>query len=433
MFMKTTIGQLQQAVRILQCICVVVGVLQPGSAKLLRAADAPIDRTKLLGVYPRSQPLILKTASNAFAAFRDGSKVVCADNDVAELWDMTTGNKLLSMKHPEVVIGVAIAPDEKTLLTITAGRENPVRLWNLENGKVLQEYPSPFRNIAGSVPVEKDGRSGWNLWDSPTIWRFSRSGYLPKTGFGFTSIAFSTNGQEFATGSEDGTVILWNTKAGKEMTRMVGKAERLWSIVFSPDGTRLLTSSWNGRVALWDTKKKILVKQFEETEGREHVYTSLPFSSDGKRFIFYSSKRKSICDVETGEEVRRLPKSISVSRCIALLPGDDKLLCQDGHLLEVYDIATGKVVCRHIREFGVHLGYAYPNVVYVDYLPNIAAVMAVEIDNDENTSHEDWTTISIVPLSEFRESPSGGKSKVGKGPSLISGEKKSGKPTPSDN
>lgn len=404
--MNTEIWRVRRGVRVLRFLCVAVGLFQAGVAEPIYSADATVNQTKLLGVYPHSVPLVLRTASNAFAPSRDGSKVVCADADVAQLWDMTTGKKLLSMKHPEVVIGLAIAPDGKTLLTITTGREQPVRLWDLENGKMLREYPSPFRKVAETA-AEKENKYGWNQWENPKIWVFSRSGYAPKTGLGFTSIAFSATGKEFATGSEDGVVNIWDTETGKEIARMVGKEERLRSVVFSPDGTRLLASGWNGRVALWDTKTKALVKQFEGTNGeRDYIINSLPFFSDGKRFIVYnsySSEKRAIVDAQTGEEVRRVLKDIKVGECIALLRGDKTLLFQQGHLLKLYDIDTGKATSHHLRKSGVNPGYFQPNVVYVMYLPDISAVMAVELENDENTKDQDWTTVSIVPVSEFKK------------------------------
>jgi hypothetical protein len=40
-------------------------------------------------------------------------------------------------------------------------------------------------------------------------------------------------------------------------------------------------------------------------------------------------------------------------------------------------------------------------VAYVKYLPALHAAMVVEAENDENTLHQDWTVISIVPLGAF--------------------------------
>ncbi len=400
--MKTARWRVRQAMWYFQCVYIAVGTFQTCNLALLHAADAPIDQTKPLGVHPHRKSPIMKTASNAFAAFRDGTKVICADDNVAELWDTTTGHKLLSLKHSEVVIGVAIAPDEKTLLTITAGRENPVHLWNLENGKTLQEYPSPFRNSVVNATAEKNNTSGWDIHNSVS-WDFFHRDYAPRTGFGFTSVAFSPTGQEFATGSENGVVIVWNTTTGKEISRMVGKVERIWSVVFSPDCTRLFTLSCSGMVAIWDTKTNALVKQFKESEGQEHLYTSLLFSSDSKQFIFYGSNHQAICDIRTGKKVQCLPKAISVDKCITLLSGENKLHSKDGYLLDIYYITRGKVVNHHARFPCVAFRYAHSNVICAEYLPDISAIMTVEVEDDENTMHEDWTTISIVPLAEFHQ------------------------------
>lgn len=379
-------------------------------------AGPPTDRKQLLGVYPSSGPLVLKTGAGAFAAFRDGSKVVCANRRFAEVWDMTTGQRVQTMEHPEVILAVAISPDDKALLTVTAGRESPVRRWDLDKGKLVREYASPFAKAVPAGPIGEDRRSGWNLWDHPRIWRFVRSSCVPKTGFGFTSVAFSLTGREFATGCEDGTLIVWNTETGKETVRIRGDSARLWSPVFSPDGTRILTSSMEDAVQLWAIPAKTLVKEYQEQnrDGWVPGYRiPVAFSSDSKRFAFYGPKTQAIrvCDAKTGEVVRELPENmcangqlaLSLGGCITFLPGDNKLLSNTGWVLKVWDIDSGKVLRRHVCQSGVNAGYESPSVHFVEYLPGISAAMAVEVENDENTREVDWTVISIVPISAFGE------------------------------
>ena len=190
---------------------------------------------RLKGVHPHEPPVILHTTAHAFAAFADGSRVVCANYKFAELWDLTTGEKILSLPHPEIVLACAISPDEKSLLTVTTGRTSPVRLWSLVSGEIVREYPSPFEGNCSASETESRDSSGWNLWDNPRTWRFPRRGYLPETGFGFTAVAFSPRGNLVAAGCEDGTILFWNVQEQQEAQRIMGNGKRLILLLFSPD------------------------------------------------------------------------------------------------------------------------------------------------------------------------------------------------------
>jgi hypothetical protein len=76
-----------------------------------------------------------------------------------------------------------------------------------------------------------------------------------------------------------------------------------------------------------------------------------------------------------------------------------------GAVLEFWDVQGGQITHRYTSRSGVSPYYAYPQVEYVRYLPRITGVMVVEVANDEGTLHDDWTIISFVSLSQFKELP----------------------------
>lgn len=383
-----------------------------GSSRVVLAETAN-QNVQLLGVFPKA-PFVLKGATaNAFVAFADGSQFICANGKSADLWDLTTGQRVFSMKHRAMIIGLAVAPDEKTLLTVAAGRGSPAQLWSLNDGTLLHEYPSAFRDGISPVPREQDA-----------FWRFPRISYSPETGFGFTSVAFSPTGDAFVTGCENGDVILWDAETGNSTARMRGTKQRLWSVLFSPDRRRILASGADGTVQLWDPEAKRLVKEYlghkGQMVGTGDVRAPLAFSTSGQRFVFSDWKPRGpgpgirvfvrLCDAHSGEVVRELPEAIVRNQaafsecfdaCVAFLPRR-RILANVGSMLQIWDINIGAVTHRHFCSSGVGT-YARPNVEYVKYLPAIDAAMAVEVENDENTLHQDWITISVVPLRRFEE------------------------------
>jgi WD40 repeat protein len=89
---------------------------------------------------------------------KDDSRLAsCSGTAVVHVWDTKTG-KLIHESHPsENYADVAISPDGKTILT--SGLDNPVRLIDVDSGKVLNEFKLP--EVTLGKPGHRDGL--WNL------------------------------------------------------------------------------------------------------------------------------------------------------------------------------------------------------------------------------------------------------------------------------
>ena len=66
------------------------------------------------------------------------------------------------------------------------------------------------------------------------------------------SVAFSPDGKRALSGSDDGTMRLWNVETGEELRCFKGHTSWVRSVVFSPDGKRALSGSLDWTVRLWD-------------------------------------------------------------------------------------------------------------------------------------------------------------------------------------
>ena len=66
-------------------------------------------------------------------------------------------------------------------------------------------------------------------------------------------MAFSPNGKQVVSGSEDKSVKLWNIETGTELSTMTGHSAPVSSVAFSADGRFVMSGSSDTSIRLWDT------------------------------------------------------------------------------------------------------------------------------------------------------------------------------------
>ena len=59
---------------------------------------------------------------------------------------------------------------------------------------------------------------------------------------------------EFASGSHDETIMLWDSSTIKRKSTMKGHKKGVWSLAYSPDGTKLVSASPDSTARIWDCK-----------------------------------------------------------------------------------------------------------------------------------------------------------------------------------
>ncbi|GAB5403331.1 MAG: hypothetical protein Aurels2KO_15620 [Aureliella sp.] len=371
---------------------------------------------QLQGVHP-NRPLILKTNAFDFRSSDSGATIVCADRQGVGVWDMATGKRNRLIEHSEVVLGVEFSPTDNALLTVATGKSTPARLWDLQTGTMLKEFSSPFASDNETSQI-RDEDYGWNLWRHPDIWRFARTGIVPQAGFGFTCCAFGPAAKNIAAGCEDGRIIIWDAATAAPTKTLDTGIPRILALAFSVDGSRMLAAARDDIIQLWDLDKNEMLRQFDETRRVDWAAGYRPaiaFSADGSKFALYSPRTLEIliCDSTAGEilhriqEPSRLPSGklhFSLQRGLAFTD-ETTLFSNTGGWIKIWNFTTGELIQHQECQSGVNAGYAYPSIQYVQFLPRLDAFVAVEVENDENTNHDDWTTISLRPRKLFERTP----------------------------
>jgi WD40 repeat protein len=139
------------------------------------------------------------------------------------------------------------------------------------------------------------------------LWDLDSSIALPSSFKGHTnriiSVAFSPNGKQIVSGSNDRSIRVWEVETGDVLFKLiVDHTDRVLSVAFSPDGTRIVSGSNDLTIRVWDaaTGKKVA----GPLKGHKKAVSSVAFSPDGNRIVSGSDDRTvRVWDAQTGKEV----------------------------------------------------------------------------------------------------------------------------------
>jgi WD40 repeat protein len=170
---------------------------------------------------------------------------------------------------------LALAPDNSWIAVGTYSQG--IRILDARTGKICSPIKGK-REVLNALAVSPDGSklaAGWgtgypHYGGSPlSIYDLTddscSSDYWAHEG-SIDAIQFSPDGQWIATGGQDGTVRLWNSRTGQDYATLRSKARGVSDLAVSPDGQWLVAACWDGTARILQTAGNVKNFQGESPE-----------------------------------------------------------------------------------------------------------------------------------------------------------------------
>lgn len=364
-----------------------------------RLASASRDGTaRVWDVQNGNSLLVLPAQSgavNSVSFSPDGTLLATSENNDAKIWDAHTGKELRTLRgHTGIVNCVSFSPDGHFIAT--AADDEMVKGWETESGIEvfslrgaesgidlfsIHGNSSPIKSVsfspdglslavtwlngtvkmcdtltgkvrtltsgqlrsARSASFSPDGMrlaaGGWRrvgIWDTETgAELLNLRAHVADVG----CVAFSPDGQHLASGSDDGTLKIWNIHVGNGSPTF-----RLFSpFHLSRDGARMATHSNSDEIKLRDSRTGI---ELLTLRSPMHFVRSGAFSPDGRQFASGSfDETIKIWDTQSGKELGLLHGHRSTVNSVCFSPDGLRLASASAdHTLRIWDARTGTVL-----------------------------------------------------------------------------------------
>ncbi|KAF3908503.1 hypothetical protein ABW21_db0205184 [Orbilia brochopaga] len=267
-------------------------------------------------IWPKRQTCMAFSPDGKFLV--STSEVESAPSETALLlWDTFTRQPLQSLKGCMDINRSAFLPDSGLLAissldgiinvwSIFPLMNTPLCTFTIKPGRWLSVLLfSPDCRLLTTGFEYGDEVGAVKLWD-PHTGEFLR-GLKEHKKFGVKSLAYSSDGKLLATGGGNHsyglyrpTIILWDTTTWTPLQTLDGHLGRISCLAFTPDSKVLASGSDDFTVVLWDTVTGALLHRLGRRDHEFWRVDSIAISPDGRHIVSTASQTTKLWEIATG-------------------------------------------------------------------------------------------------------------------------------------
>ncbi|MDG2389681.1 MAG: WD40 repeat domain-containing protein [Planctomycetaceae bacterium] len=190
----------------------------------------------------------------------DGEQIAVGGGEgIVRLWDFE--KQLLNHSeqvHAGWLFDIDFHPKQKLLAT--GGGDGLIKIWDMTEKKwkarLLEKHTDDIHGVAftndGKQLISGSDDTSVLLWDLDT----GNNQLLGHHDKQVTDVAVHPNDQMAASASRDQTIRLWDLKKHQSRGTLKGHTADVLAITFSPDGRWLASASYDQTVIIWDVAKR---------------------------------------------------------------------------------------------------------------------------------------------------------------------------------
>jgi eukaryotic-like serine/threonine-protein kinase len=287
---------------------------------------------------------------NAVAYWPDGQRIVTGSQDgTTKVWDVSSGTELLTLGAENAFFTrVTQSADGRRILTATPGPppgRTPVRAAGVGDAPHRPEplpHPPAIRSAAICADREwiaTGSEAGTvKVWDAcagePVLTLAAHAGAV-------TCLAFSSDGRWIVTTAEDRVAKVWDTSTGQQLRTLEGHTAPVTAVAVSPNNQWIVTASHDRTAKIWDALTGMPIRILE---AHTAPVTTVAVSFDNRWIVTGSHDRTvTLWDAATGEELRTLAGHSGHITSVALSADSRRVVTGSlDRSVKVWDTETGK-------------------------------------------------------------------------------------------
>ncbi|RKT74360.1 WD40 repeat protein [Saccharothrix variisporea] len=322
------------------------------TGEVLARSDDPAITGGVVAVVPTASPAASRGPGGSPAVASLPILVTCEDHPV-ELRNLDTGARTSSLPgHTRYVRGLAVSADGRRLVSVSWDRT--LRLWELPEGRPAMTLHLP--DMSGQdVALSADGLLALvpDIYGGAYVWDLERGAVRSRLHVDadltdrVNAVALSPEGDVAVTGSQDGTVRVWDVPSGECRNVSTGHSNGVGALALSRNTSLAVSAGIDRTVRVWALDRP---GGTSPPVGHTRFVRGLAGVPDKGLLVSASDDNEMhVWDTRTGHRLRTLTGHDNGVWAVLASPMGDKLLSGSAdHTLRLWELPGGRLL--HVLE-----------------------------------------------------------------------------------